>query len=86
MTEQPLGSRARELGIMRQRPALHTAVVAQCRFGLQDPESGKPYRKETALDTNDPRLASELAREAGCLHRPGEHEVILGSTRLAGRA
>ena len=60
MTENPMLSVAFNLPEMVTRGGLHQATIAQCMFGLSDPESGKLYRKRTRLDTNHPQFAEAL--------------------------
>jgi hypothetical protein len=84
LTEQPLGSEGLKLSIMELRPQLHRAKVAQCMFGSEDVENGKPHRKLTALDVNDEYFAQCLERDA-CLHQPEEHQVLEGKVFYEGK-
>ena len=81
-SENPQTSAAFLLPEIELRPDLCKATVAQCMFGLCDPESGKLYRTRTRLDTNHPRFAEALKIGSQCSHAVEEHEPILGSTRL----
>ena len=56
LTEQPLGSEGLKLSIMELRPQLHRAKVAQCMFGSEDVENGKPHQNLTDLDVNDCKM------------------------------
>lgn len=85
LTEQPLGSEGLKLSIMELRPQLHRAKVAQCMFGSEDVENGKPHRKLTALDVNDEYFAQCLERDAVCLHQPEEHQVLEGKVFYEGK-
>lgn len=57
-------------------------MVAQCMFGLSDPESGKWHRKRTRLDTKHPQFTERLEVSSQCSHSAEEREPILGSTHL----
>ena len=87
VTEQPEQSEALELSYvyMTGREDLYRVVVDQCEFGLKDPVSHKFYRKATALDVNNEKLATALAWTSRCTHRPEEHEQIQGSVFWQGR-
>ena len=85
LLEQPLRSAALKLECMASRPSVFRAVVDQCCFGLKDPESGKLFRKRSALDVNSEVFAVALTKNAQCCHSPQEHEPIEGQTRLAGK-
>ena len=81
LLEQPAKSEALKLQYMLGREDVVRAVVAQCAFGLKDPESGKPHQKLTSLDVNCSAMAAQLLRQAYCTHAPGEHQPIEGSCR-----
>ena len=85
LTEQPHTSLALQLPEMQARPHLCRAIRDQCQDGLCDPVSRKPYRKRTALDSNDEVFRAELERGGRCTHRPEEHETIMGSVRINGK-
>ena len=84
ITEQPRDARSLELSLMVTRPGLVSAVVAQCRFGLRDPETLRLYRKLTRLDSNDEVFAATLQDQADCICED-PHEVIMGDTFLHGK-
>ena len=52
--------------------------MAQCQFGLKDVVSGKPHRKITAFDVNDPTFAAKLRQGGTCSHSPEEHQPLEG--------
>ena len=85
LTEQPHTSRALQLPEMRNRPHLCRAIRDQCQDGLRDPVSRRPYRKRTALDSNDEVFRDGLERGGRCTHHPEEHETIIGSVRVNGK-
>ena len=84
LTEQPWLSEALNLTFMKSRPHCHRVQLDQCRFGLKDRVNGKPHRKRTALDVNDPVFANALRRGATCMHDTGEHQVIEGKVMFEG--
>ena len=85
LVEQPARSEALKLQYMLAREGVVKAVVAQCAFGLKDPENGKPHQKLTSLDVNCSVMAAQLPRQAYCSHAPGEHQPIEGSCRVNGQ-
>ena len=85
LLEQPLKSAALHLECMRSRASVHRAVVDQCQFELRDPQSGKRYRKRTALDVNSEVFASALMVGGLCSHASHEHETIEGQVLLDGK-
>ena len=79
LTENPLGSEGLKMTFMEQRKSCYRAKVAQCCFGLNDVENGKPHRKLTAFDASCPVMAAALEEGAVCMHRPEEHQVLEGN-------
>ena len=67
MTEQPKDAKSLLLLMMQRRPNLARALVAHCRFGVQDPMSGLPYQKWTAFDNNCQASADLLMDRANCI-------------------
>lgn len=84
LTEQPWLSEALNLTFTQARPNCHRAQVDQCCFGLKDKVNGKPHRKRTALDVNDPNFANALRRGASCRHERGEYQIIEGKVWFQG--
>ena len=78
LTENPIASEGLKLTFMEERPQLHRAKVAQCQFGLKDVQNGKPHKKTTAFDVNDPVFAAHLREGGTCNHQPEEHQRLEG--------
>ena len=85
LTENPLASEGLKLTFMEDRPEKHRAKVAQCMFGLQDVENGKPHQKWTALDVNSAEWARLLEAGGQCAHHPEEHQRIEGRVQFQGQ-
>ena len=66
MLEQPTQSAALKLSMLAGRPEVIRVVVDHCAFGLCDPQSGRPYKRQVVLEVNDAMFAKGLAKNAWC--------------------
>ena len=80
----PVNSQAFHLNFMADRVEVIRGVVPLCSFGLQDPETQKPYLKKVFVEANNKAMVRQLLQGAYCTHRLGEHQGIQGFCKMSG--
>ena len=85
LAEQPWASEGLKLTFMEDRPSCWRVSMAQRDFGLKDVENGKPHKKLTAVDVNDPVFGDALAKRGICKHQSEKHQHIVGKVKFKGK-